>query len=707
MSDTQIIKVGMLGAGFILKAHATAVAAIEGLRLHVVSDASLGRAQAAAATFGFAQAVGSIEEMAGSDCDVVHILLPPALHIEAARTLVEAGKSVFIEKPMGLDSAGCAALCELARARGVTIGVNHNFLFGPQYEQLRREVKAGAFGRIDQLSINWHYELPLLHSGPFDNWMLAAPANVLFELGPHVAAFALDLMDPTRLLAAVASNPRTIPGNRQVFRHWSALGEAAGARVALSLSLTPGQADRYLRLRGRGGSAQLDFGRDFRWRELTLTDNPVFDAHLVPAGIGRETSATARTERRRRILAAVRKRPDSEPFAESIFRSIRAFYEGGIAKVDPRHDGGFATQVIRLCEQIADAAGAGSPSLGVPPVTMPAPLSKPNVLVVGGTGFIGRRLVRKLVDRGLGVRVLTRNLRGAALDLEGLPVELVQGSHGDPATLPGALDGIEVVYHLAKCEGRRWQDYVEGDIEPTRALAKAALERGVRRFIYTGTIDSYASASPAARIDSTTPLDPRIGSRNLYARSKAACEALLEDLHRTRGLPLVILRPGIVIGPGSPPAHLGVGRFTSDTQIDFWGDGRSKLPLVLADDVADALALAFDAPAIEGQAFLLTSEPLLSAEEYVQALSAHAGIRIEARPRPAWRYWLADLVKEGVKNVIRHPNRRRPSLHDWRCRSHRARYDSSDARARLGWSPVADKDVMIRRGIHASVDSLA
>ena len=161
---------------------------------------------------------------------------------------------------------------------------------------------------------------------------------------------------------------------------------------------------------------------------------------------------------------------------------------------------------------------------------MPVSKVKPTVLVVGGTGFIGRRLVRLLIDRSHGVRVLTRNVRAAALEFEGLDVELLAGSHGDPQCAALALDGIKVVYHLAKCEGKRWQDYVDGDIEPTRVLATAALAARVDRFIYTGTIASYASDNPNTVIDNRTPVDPAISRRSYYARSKAACESLLQAM---------------------------------------------------------------------------------------------------------------------------------------------------------------------------------
>ncbi len=696
-------KVGLLGAGYILDSHAKALAAIADVTLHAVCDLSRGRAAQAAAKYGIPHVFHSIEDLAASDCEVVHVLLPPAMHIEAALAMVEAGKSVFLEKPMGLDSAACAALCERAEKKGVAVGVNHNFLFSPGYESLRTSVKAGELGRIDHLAVNWHFALPILQFGPFDNWMLAAPANIVFETGSHLSSIVIDLVGMPDITAAVAGNSIALAAGQKVFRQWTAVGQAGAATALLSISMTTGHADRILRVRCRGGSAQLDFGRDIGWRDLTVSDNPIFDSHAMAEAASRQLRRKARSDRMRRLKAALSKRPDANPFEESIFRSIKVFYAGGVLQVDPRHDGRFGADVIRLCEAVAAAAGVGSPSRISASVTMPSAQVQPTVLVVGGTGFIGRRLVRMLVDRGHGVRVLTRNPRAAAIELDGLQVELFAGSHGDAACAKRALDGIKTVYHLAKCEGKRWQDYLDDDIAPTRVLAEASLAAGVERFIYTGTIASYASGNPRDVIDNRTPTDPAIARRGHYARSKAACEALLQEMQRERGLSLVIVRPGIVIGPGSPPAHLGVGRFASETRVDYWGDGSTPLPLVLVDDVADALVRTLDAPGIEGQTLLLTSPPLMTARDYVDAVALHMGTRIDARTRAAWRYWAADMIKELAKNAVRHPNRRWPSLHDWRCQSQSARYDARMTQQALGWRPVADRGTMVARGIADAV----
>ena len=297
-------------------------------------------------------------------------------------------------------------------------------------------------------------------------------------------------------------------------------------------------------------------------------------------------------------------------------------------------------------------------------------------------------------------------MSAAQIALAGLlPVELVEGDLADASCtgIDRALAGIDVVYHLAKAAGSRWEDYYAQDVMVTRNIAERALAKGVRRFIYTGTIDSHYSADAAAVITGDSPLDPEIERRNHYGRSKACCEALLLDLNRRHGFPVVIFRPGIVIGKGCPPAHWGVGMFQSTTRVQFWGSGDNKLPFVLVEDVAAALVLALDKEGIEGQTFLLTDEPLLSAREYVDIVSRESGTRVRAARTPIWKFFLADVVKEAAKHAIKHPTRRVPSYRDWDSRSHRARYDSTKTRQVLGWQPAGSRDLLAERGIVAPV----
>jgi predicted dehydrogenase len=697
-------KVGLLGAGYIVQAHARALAALDDVEMTAVCDVSKERASQVASTFGIGRVFTSVDELIASDCDVVHVLLPPFLHEEVTRRLLEAGKSAFVEKPMGLSAGDCKALAELAGSRGLRLGVNHNFLFMPGYEAMRRDAASGALGTLDHLTAHWLYALGLIQFGPFNNWIVGSEGNLLYELGSHLAAFATDLLGPLDEVAAVASHPIDLPGSQRVYRHWNVVGRSGSASVSLNLSVAPGQPDRSVHLRGSAAVARLDFERDLYWSERANSNSAMFDPLHTARSVGRAIAGQGWRNVGRQLASTFTRSPHNTAFQASISNSVAAYYRTFASGLDPRLQGSFGAEVIRLCERIVAAAGA-EPASPPKPIRVRdvAPLAPPRVLVIGGTGFIGKRLVEALVKRRVGVRVMSRSLVAARIALDGLPVEIVQGHHGDPVALDAALSGIDVVYHLAKAAGQRWEDYVRGDVEPTRVLAEAALAHGVKRFVYTGTIDSYDSADAGTVIDARTPVDARMARRNLYARSKAACEALLQLMQAERGLPLVIFRPGVVIGAGSPPAHWGVGMFHSDTRAQLWGQGTSKLPLVLVDDVAEGLALALDAPGIEGRTFLLTDEPLLNAREYVGEFAAASATRIDATPTPIWRFFALDVAKEAVKHLVRHPNRRVPSYRDWDCRAHRARYDSSETRDALGWRPAGTREAMVRDGIVSAV----
>lgn len=700
------MRVGLLGAGYIAQAHAKAIQALPELELYAVCDQASGRALSLAQQFSVPHIFDTIEALAASDCDAIHILLPPSFHLDAARTLIAAGKAVLLEKPMGPDAAACYALDAFARERGVRLGVSHNFLFLEGYEAIREIVHAQRLGGVDQLTLNWLYELPQLHFGPFNGWMFDSPRNLVLELGSHLAAYALDLVGPVQIVASRGDDGVVLPGSKIVLRRWHAIGRANRTTLSFNLATTPGRADRSFSLRSLGAVIHFDFDKGVGWIDAQTSDNPVIDNFANSRRTVMQIGRQAVKNFSRYFGRALRKRAGANPFLDSITRSVAAFYHEG--PIDTRLSAEFGARVIELCSAIADE-GLVTAVLPKADELVADPReqlvsSAADTLVVGGTGFIGKPLVRQLCEDGRRVRVLTRNLSAARIELAGLDIDFMQGSHGNAEDVKAALAGVHVVYHLAKAEGKCWNDYLRDDIEPTRRFALACIDAGVERFIYTGTIDSFNSAHANAVISTDTPIDQTIARRNLYARSKAACEALLDDLAKTRGLKLVIARPGIVIGAGSPPAHLGVAQFLSPTHVRYWGDGKNKLPFIIVEDVAVALALAATAPGIEGRKLLLSDVPLMSAVDYVAAMGVAADLAISAEPRAAWRYWAPDWAKECLKNAIRHPNRRVSTLHDWACKSHVARYDASTTYTLLNWRPAGTREALISRAIEPAVD---
>ena len=335
------------------------------------------------------------------------------------------------------------------------------------------------------------------------------------------------------------------------------------------------------------------------------------------------------------------------------------------------------------------------------PITVASGASVParaTVLVLGGTGFIGRALVKRLCRDGHAVRALVRNTAGRAESLARDGVELVQGDFTDTGCVEAALEGVQQVVHLARGPGSSWADCLRLGVEPTQRLAELCAARGISLY-YSSSIAIYDGGCAGEVITESTPPSRAAMRINLYARAKVACELLLARLHIERGLNVVVFRPGIVIGVGGSPFHPGVGNWPSASVCQLWGDGHHHLPFVLVDDCADAMARALHTSGIAGQSFNLVGEPCLSGNAYLDALEHTAGTRIKRVRLPAWWLFSRSAAKWGLQTLARNPARRMPSYRYIDGLSCRASYSADLAKKRLAWAPAADAATLIARGI--------
>jgi nucleoside-diphosphate-sugar epimerase len=252
--------------------------------------------------------------------------------------------------------------------------------------------------------------------------------------------------------------------------------------------------------------------------------------------------------------------------------------------------------------------------------------------VTGATGFIGSRLVRGLVERGDEVTALVRD-PGRAEDLKGPGVTLVRGDITDRASLRTPMEGADGVFHLAawykigvKDRGAAEKINVEG----TRNVLETMRDLGIRKGVYTSTLAVF-SDTRGKLVDETYRFEGR--HLSVYDRTKwrAHYEVALPMIRE--GLPLVIVQPGVVYGPGD---HSEVGK-----ALELYL--KKKLPLIPTrtafswahvDDVAEGHLLAMD-KGRPGESYILAG-PAHTMAEALGTAEALTGIRASRLHAPPW-----------------------------------------------------------------------
>ena len=237
------------------------------------------------------------------------------------------------------------------------------------------------------------------------------------------------------------------------------------------------------------------------------------------------------------------------------------------------------------------------------------------VLVTGGTGFIGCRLVEKLVlEHGAAVRVLVRR-PGSAARVARLEVDIVQGDVTDVKAVGRAIDGCDIVVHCAYGNDGGPDEQRAVNVDGSRIVAEQALEAGVSRMVHVSTMAVYGRM-PDGDVDESTPFG---GPGDHYSQTKREAERVVLHMHRAAGLPVTVIRPTCVYGPYGLAFTIDPLRELRTRHVVLVNGGDGLCNLIYVDDLVDGLLLAAVAPAALGEVFNLTGEVPLTWKEFYRA----------------------------------------------------------------------------------------
>lgn len=313
------------------------------------------------------------------------------------------------------------------------------------------------------------------------------------------------------------------------------------------------------------------------------------------------------------------------------------------------------------------------------------------VALTGATGYTGGRLLAALRARGDDVTALVRP-NAAASPVEGRGARVVEGDLSDRAALDRLVEGAEAVLHIAavyRTAGHPDRYYREVNVLGTERLLEAASRASVARFVHTSTVGVHGHVEqPPA--DEAAPIAPG----DIYQQTKAEAEALALDFGRRRGLPVAVVRPGAIYGPGET-RFLKLFRAIARGRYAIVGSGRAYYHPVYIDDLVAGFLLALTRGEAVGEAFIIAGPRYVSQAELAALIARHTGGRVLPFRVPAAPLrWAGALCEAVCVPLGIDPPLHRRRVEFW---TKSRAFSIEKARRLLGYAPQVDLEEGIAR----------
>ena len=306
-------------------------------------------------------------------------------------------------------------------------------------------------------------------------------------------------------------------------------------------------------------------------------------------------------------------------------------------------------------------------------------------LVTGATGFVGGAVARRLRSESCTVRTLVRrNSDTAALTAVGC--ELWTGDITDEASVLKAMEGVDAAVHCAAFAsdwGPR-ETFVRVNTEGSRHIFDSALQSGVKRVVHISTTDVFGIYTDGRTIDDSFPLKE---TGFPYSDTKAEAERIALVYAQEQGLPVAVLRPTYIYGPGDRTFLPEVVHAMQTHQMAFIGSQRNTIPLCYIDNLVDAVILALTRVEAVGQGYIVCDGAVITWRELTDLLAEQLDLPKVKLTIPLPLAKVMAVAAETLAKIAK--STRRPALtrYEIEIGGRDLRYSNSKIRRELGFSP--------------------
>lgn len=354
-SGFQPLRVGLLGAGVISTPHAVALQNVPHARLVAVCDKDVAKAQALGRKWQVHSIFDSLPRMIEeADLDVVHVLLPPAAHADAARECLQSGVHIFVEKPFCVSARECAMVQDAAARADRQVGINHNLTYMPGIMRLFDEIRSWRLGAVEHVTVAYNLLMPALAAGQHGHWMFGSQERLMLELGPHPLSVICRLLGPVTSSATALDGYWKLTNGQSFYDTWQTSLVCERGTAQMLLSVGREYLNTWVHVIGQDGEAFVDLRRNtVRISEKTKymrTDNLV-DAwrnsrDLLSAGLNNFSAY---------LQGALGLKPAYELQNISVGGSVNAFYDALVAGREFPAGIAEGTAVVQACESIIES----------------------------------------------------------------------------------------------------------------------------------------------------------------------------------------------------------------------------------------------------------------------------------------------------------------------------------------------------------------
>jgi nucleoside-diphosphate-sugar epimerase/predicted dehydrogenase len=547
--------------------------------------------------------------------DIVHVLVSPQYHAELSIEAMNRGCHVLVEKPMALTVDDAEKMISVAKLNNVRLCVNHNMVYESVVQRALQIASTGKIGKVVSAAAYYQFDArrypAILEEGAeYCHWSFRMNGGPLQDLMPHPASLVCELIGEISNIEFTGKNIGVLP------RPWQdemrVLIDAKGSTGYISISLSEKPDVILFILKGTRGTVEANLFNDILI--LQRKSN-------LPRAIARGLSGFS--------IA-------SQALKGSVANIVR-FLAGRIDKSN-----GVAALVSKFYESIAEGTEAPislEKSLRVVDLTShlwpssPTHFAEteshvtreferpmPTALVTGASGFIGTHLVKKLLSENIRVRALVRPNSIHAGRLRNVDVDVIEGDLSNRDAINEAVRGINTIYHAGASMSDSWQEHEEITIGGTETLVAAALTNRVERFIHFSTLAVFEllDVNHTDKISEDSPFQKSPKRMGPYSFAKIETEKIVLDAHRSKGLGVTIVRPGMVIGPMGRVFFPHLGYRYQDSVFLIIGKGDKILPLTYVENTVDGIYKASVLDNAIGQSYNLIDDGDVTVNEYLE-----------------------------------------------------------------------------------------